>query len=653
MLVNSKHRINQNSTSRRGQAAGIWIMGFAFFATLMIAVTLLLPSAAESGPTEITTNSAEIVTPQPAVNEPANSAPNFTAPVTTLVTEPGSEPFISSEPAAPTKSLQSQIDAHLAVGEFAPALELADKAETPVAKTKMVSQVAMAQIKTGDTKAALNSVSRIPVPEIREKITESVVRETRTQNQAAGGAQADFSSLINLIQTSVGEWEETGEGSGTIQPFDSQAGGISVDPNGLLAHLTVEEKEGRLKALGFQARKADLNEDMAEISQLRLVSLTRLEREVANRMAAGEAIPESMKRLAGLHSIQYLFVYPADGEVILAGPAEGWEYNSQNQAVGSSTGEPTLHLDDLVTVLRTFSDDGLQKFRCLIAPRQEGLKQLKAYVDSTSGAPLKPGTVGRWVKNLEHELGRQDTVFEGIPADSRVARVIIEADYRLKMIGVGKLKGAPGMASYFDLMSDKDARDASSLTALRWWLTLKCDAIRHSDDHAVHELVGSSVQCLSENELVNQNGERVHTWKSSASNEEFARRFTENYEQLADQQLVFADLQNIFDLSLVASILNQKKLDDIAGWDYGVFAANGSYEPAIYNVPREIDSVGDHRVFKNREIAVQVAGGVTVDASELVLNREITKEAPQMKNVADAHRSALPENRWWWDAAAK
>ncbi|MEZ6048119.1 MAG: DUF1598 domain-containing protein [Planctomycetaceae bacterium] len=594
MLVNSTGRMNQNFTAlqnvRRGQAAGIWIMGFSFFATLMIAVTLLLPNSAQSGPKQVAEEQSPAVTNPAAPQEAAQPLPE----VQTLKSSP-SEPFAP----APATSMQDQVDAHLAVGEFAPAMQLAEQAANPAEKTKLIQQVAMAQARSGDAKAAMTSVRRIPLPDARESSTEEISREARAQTQAAGGAQADFSSLINLIQTSVGEWEDTGEGGGTIQPFDSQAGGISVDPNGLLAHLTVEEKEGHLKALGFQARKADLNEDMASTSQLRLVSLTRLEKEVARLLAEGKPVPESMKRLAGLNSIKYLFVYPEDGEVILAGPAEGWEYNTQNQAVGTTTGEPTMHLDDLVTVLRTFSDNGPQKFRCLIAPRQEGLRKLKAYVDSTSGAPLKKGTVGKWVQNLEQELGRQDTIFEGIPADSRVARVIIEADYRLKLIGVGKLMGAPGMASYFDLMTDKDARDASTLTALRWWLTLKCDSIQHSDDHNVHELVGSSVMCLSENEFVDQSGNRIHTWQSSASNQEFARRFTDNYKELADQQLVFADLQNIFDLFFVASILNQKQLDQVAGWDYGVFGENGAYQPARYNVPREIEFVGDHRLLKS------------------------------------------------------
>ena len=51
----------------------------------------------------------------------------------------------------------------------------------------------------------------------------------------------------------------------------------------------------------------------------------------------------------------------------------------------------------------------------------------------------------------EQQLGLQDVEINGIPDDSRVAEVIFEADYRLKMIGVGELPGGPGVPSVFDL----------------------------------------------------------------------------------------------------------------------------------------------------------------------------------------------------------
>lgn len=544
-------------------------------------------------------------------------------------------------------AIMQQLEEHLTVGEFGPAMDLANSAQSDQQKSNMLAKVAAAQTNVGNFKGAMSAARQIAIPEIQESAT----REARTEQNLAGGSGADFSQLINLIQESVGTWEDTEGEGGTITPYGPLAGGVSVDPAGLLKRVSVEEKAGRLQALGLKARKADLNDDMSQVSNLRMVSLTRLEKEIAERLKNGQTIPESMKRLAGLHSVKYLFVYPEEGEVVLAGPAEGWEYDLQGQTVGSTTGQPILQLDDLVTVMRVFSEQGDQKFHCSIEPRQEGLKKLKSFVDASS-APLKRGTVGKWVKQLERELGRQDTVFEGVPADSRVARVIIEADYRMKLIGVGKLAGAPGMASYFDLLSGGNGQNGSQLTALRWWMTPAVSAINHSGDHTVHELVGSSVKCLSENELVNQSGIRTQTGQAEPSNEKFARLFTEHYTKLAENELVFADLQNVFDLSLVASILHEKRLADASNWNYGVFAAEGGYETASFNVPQQLESVGNFRRLPNREIAVQVAGGVNANVSALVKDSKVMKSTTELDGLARNSRSELPEGRWWWDAAA-
>ena len=51
-----------------------------------------------------------------------------------------------------------------------------------------------------------------------------------------------------------------------------------------------------------------------------------------------------------------------------------------------------------------------------------------------------------------------------------------------------------------------------------------------------------------------------------------------------------------------------------AGWYFGCFAPNGAYIPKSYAVPKEVDSVVNHRIYRNKDIVVQVAGGVTTNA---------------------------------------
>ena len=276
--------------------------------------------------------------------------------------------------------IDDQIQAHLAAGEFAPAFQLAQTIENGAERDAALKGVARAQAASGDSSSARQTLGRMS--DRKEAAGE--------RSQLGGGSQADFTALIALIEKeTTGPWDAEEPSTGTISEFES---GVRVDPKGVLYKLTKEEQTGRLAALGVQARTADINADMSRQSDLRMVSLTRLEAEVSRRMAAGEPVVESMQKLAGLSQIKYVFVYPESHEIVIAGPAEGWKYDANGVAVGAKSGKPALQLDDMVTVLRTFSPGARQMFGCSIDPRPEGLKAVKQFVtDSQNAGPLAAG----------------------------------------------------------------------------------------------------------------------------------------------------------------------------------------------------------------------------------------------------------------------
>lgn len=540
---------------------------------------------------------------------------------------------------------KDRVLSHLQAGEFGPALDAAETAKSLPEKRELLQLVAVAQADAGNASAARAALRRVPTAGPGDG---ALARAA----MAGGGSQANFMPLMMLLfNTTSGEWEMMDGVGGNMMPFYT---GVRVDPNGMLALLSKEDRVGRLKDLGLEARKADLNDDMARASSLRLVSLTRLEREVARRLKAGQPVLETMRHLAGLQKIQYVFVYPEQGEIVVGGPAEAWRYNEMGLPVGTTSGRPTLQLDDLVTVLRIFSPSGQNAFHCLIVPRQVGLAKVKALVEqSNARGPLAAGAVRHWVRQLQEALGEQDAVFAGVPTDSRVARAILEADYRMKLVGVGRLDGGPGIPSYFDLLSPKTVKsNPPALDALRWWLTMKYDGVMHSPDRNVFELVGSSVRCLCENELVTSDGTRIHTGKADAANQQFALNFTNHYEQLAARDSVFADLQNIFDLAMVAALLRHEQVQERTKWFDGVFAPKGAYRPARYEPPKTVMSVGAHRVYGGRDIIVQVAGGVDGDIARLLKDPQIYQEQVRLDSLARRGQPPqLPEGRWWWDAA--
>ena len=530
-------------------------------------------------------------------------------------------------------AVDDQIQAHLAAGEFAPAFTLAQAIEDGATRDAALQSIARAQGAAGETSSARQTLGGLS--------NRKAAAAERTQ--LGGGLQADFTLLMALIEDETsGSWEADEPGTGTMTPFEA---GVRVDPKGILYRQSKEEHTGRLAALGVQARTADINADMSRQSDLRMVSLTRLEAEVSRRVAAGEPVVESMKKLAGLSQIKYVFVYPESNEIVIAGPAEGWKYDANGVAVGASSGKPALQLDDMVTVLRTFSPGARQMFGCSIDPRPEGLQAVQQFVtDSQKAGPLPAGGAKSWAAKIGDKLGRQDITIYGVPSNSHVARVILEADYKMKLIGIGKLEGGSQVPDYFELTQQHPEFATSNIEALRWWLSMKYEAVLHSPDRTAFEIAGSSVQCKSENQHLQANGQRVQTGKSEPLNEMFAQNFTDNYNALAAQEPVFADLKSVFDLALVAALIEREDLDGKSHWNRGAFAVHGAYKTASYNVPTQVDTVVNHRVYKGKDIVVQVAGGVRADVASVVSDESLQKESTA------ATKPALPEGRWWWDA---
>ncbi|MCH9653521.1 MAG: DUF1598 domain-containing protein [Planctomycetes bacterium] len=549
----------------------------------------------------------------------------------------------------PQASPKELISAHLEAGEFGKAIETAETVSDLHQRTQLLKMVVQAQLKSGDFVAALGTIKRIPLADERAK----VMGERAQAMSLSGGAQlADFTQLIDLIQTQTsGLWLDNGDGEGSIRQFDS---GVRVDPNGLLHHISKTELNGRLAALGIKAREADLNNNVSKNSQLRLISLTRLEKEVQQLIEEGRSPVETMKMLAGLTKVEYIFVYPKDHEVVIAGPAEAWTYNDQGLAVGIESGRPVLQLDDLVTVLRTFSNQGEEIFGCSFDPRAEGLARVKEFVaKSNARGPLRAGAgVRNWTKQLKDKLGVQDITLYGVPDTSRVARVLIEADYRMKMIGIGKMDAGDNIPSYFDLLANHNSKDPQNLEALRWWLTMKYDSVLHNAERTAYQVVGSSVLCQSENQIVTKEGDRLQTGKAEELNREFAANFTKHYQELAQQDLVYADLQNIFDLALVAALMRNEQLANRAGWEMNAFAANGAYDPAQFEPAHTVETVVNHRVYNGKDVVVQVAGGVRVDTRSVVKNQDNLKVSEKVGALSTQSRApALPVGRWWWDLA--
>ncbi|HEX4149361.1 MAG TPA: DUF1598 domain-containing protein, partial [Pirellulales bacterium] len=267
-------------------------------------------------------------------------------------------------------------------------------------------------------------------------------------------------------------------------------GGVQIDPAGLLKNATLAQ----VNALE-QLRQASLEPipgDLKRPTELRKVSLRRLEAELAAREKAGQSLDDSMRYLAGLQRIRYVFVYPEQNDIVVAGFAEGWKVDARGNTVGASTGRPCMLLDDLVVALRSVRGGGAG-MSCSIDPTPEGLARLREHAAKMTALE----DAQREAQTIEQLLGPQTISISGIPATSHFARVMVAADYRMKRLGM-KLDPPPipGLPSYVDMIRP-NTRGMQSMTP-RWWMVPNYEPLLTDKNGLAWEIRRASVKALTE-----------------------------------------------------------------------------------------------------------------------------------------------------------
>ena len=62
--------------------------------------------------------------------------------------------------------------------------------------------------------------------------------------------------------------------------------------------------------------------------------------------------------------------------------------------------------------------------------------------------PIEPGQRSEWLAGLRDTLGVQDVEYYNIDPNTRVAGLLLAADYHMKLVGMGLAEGVPGVKSY-------------------------------------------------------------------------------------------------------------------------------------------------------------------------------------------------------------
>ncbi len=488
-----------------------------------------------------------------------------------------------------------------------------------------------------------------------------------TNGAPGGAASADFDSLIDLITSTVDaeSWAENGTGEGDIQPFFN---GVYVDASGALrmreggARTTLTSV--RTRGVRLPAKVQDLSAPTGEgdakpqaalaraASSLRYVSLSRLEAAIADCQRRHEAFDPAMLTLAGLQRVSYVLVYPETGDLVLAGPAGDWRSAPSGAIVAVETGRPVMRLDDLLALWRRQRTEKSAAFGCSIVPRQEALAKTQEFLNASAAKPLEPGARRDWLRGLRDSLGVQDVEYYNIDPDTRIAGLLLAADYHMKLVGMGLAEGVPGVKSYLATVRVGADGQPPAMSVLRWWFAMRALTIDATAERDAFAMADQCVQVLSENEMLAARGQRVHTGQSDELNRQFAVSFTEQFAVLADKYPVYGELERVFELALALALIEREGLTEKVNWAPTLLLDARRLRLPKVPSPTTVETVANHRVIGGRHVIAGVSGGVWVDGGKSLAVVEATADSSgklagvKKTPTADADGQGLV---WWWD----
>ena len=420
------------------------------------------------------------------------------------------------------------------------------------------------------------------------------------------------------------------------QLIQQAIGGVAIDAQGQIRALSQQQRAHLAEKR--RAQLASIPGDLAQPSDFRAISLRQLQSSIRSQLEKGQPLSDEVRYLGGLQRVEYVFLYPEQQDIVFAGPAEGWKVNETGDVVGRSSGQPVVHLDDLVVALRTVRSAAEVGITCSIDPTPEGRQALSQFLASVKR--FTPAVT----QAVEKVMGPQTIRVTGVPQESHFAQVLVASDFRMKRLAMN-LDPAPiaDLPGFLDLLRRR--RGGMGEMMPRWWMACDYDAVAHSPDKLSWKLSGQGVKVLTEDEIVHADGSVSGSGQVNPVAQEWAETMTGKFGPLSKVEPVFGQLRNLMDLCVLAALIEKENLADVAQCDLSLLADESQgLEISRWTVPKTVATQSSF-VKKGREFLVTASGGVFVDswsqAAKTNVTPELAKRRPDVPSTA----------QWRWNPA--
>lgn len=425
--------------------------------------------------------------------------------------------------------------------------------------------------------------------------------------------------------------------------------GVAVNPDGVMQHMQFAPAGGALFFQRARAAAAAMDQNLLKKSPLRKVSIRKLQAKIDEVLKQGRALPDDVLKLAGLQRVQYVFVYPDQNDIVIAGPAEGWIENAGGRAVGITTGRPVVLLEDLLTGLRIFTPDRPHDIwvGCSIGSTMEGrrrLAELQRELPRRIHKDEEQALAEHIVPAIEEALGNAGISVFGVPEKTNMANVLLEADYRMKLIAIGREPAPIKMPTFFGKL-----KGAPRDNFQRWWFTPNYQCVEVTPDKLAFHMAGQGVQLGTEEYKTDGKGGllQVKTNPLRAARL-YAESFTKKYDEISAASPVFGQLRNMIDLLIIANFLQREDLLARTKLEIHTLLDNDLVPVDTRDGPREAKCLANAGWKGNKLVAP--SGGVCVLASEALKPANLLDvDAAKLGDLANKSTPTDQLEAWWWD----
>ncbi|MDO4587726.1 MAG: DUF1598 domain-containing protein [Planctomycetia bacterium] len=402
--------------------------------------------------------------------------------------------------------------------------------------------------------------------------------------------------------------------------YRQAVGGFLIDAEQAFRQATQEEIS--FLSDSIRSKLEAIPVELDQPCESRKISLRRLN-DVLIKSAQSEApLPDSVRYLGGLTGIDYIVAVPEENDIYLVGPAEGWTVDNTGTVVGKESGSPVLLLEDLLTVFRSWNTETPELISCSIDPTQEAVIRMNE---------LQPIADISFMEQANKDaMGLMEIRFSGIPAGSRMAKVLAAADYRMKQLSLGfdqsSLKQFP---SYFSMINGKNKAGYGQ----RFWISPEYQTIYHDSDQLVWGVADAQVNTLTERAYFSQNGQAKSSAKKDVAAEKWAKNMSNRYAELSKVEPIFAEAKNCMNIALIVALIYYQNLSAKAHCSLDALTDPDVLALPNDSVPKNVPSDSLVRKSGSRGY-VAVTGGILINPWDTVKdNVQTDVKLDNMKNL--------------------